>query len=119
VEPDIAVDFGREAVLTCLTLAAPVLIVAGVVAIVVGIVQSMTQIQDQAVSFIPKIVLIALTLAICLPWMADRLLEYSREHLEKPGFISTSVIPSSRETGVDNEDDAWQRTAEFRGDLRK
>ncbi len=121
METDIAVDFGRQAVLACLTLAAPVLIVAGVVAIVVGIIQSMTQIQDQAVSFIPKTVLIALTLLLCLPWMADRLLEYSRQLLERPAFVSTSAIstpgkiPTPVETDGDRADSPWQRTADARG----
>lgn len=90
MHPDIAVEFGREAVLTCLTLAAPMLIVGILVAVVVGILQSITQVQDQTVSFIPKVVLVAVTFLMFLPWLSDRFIDYSRELFLRPGFVSVS-----------------------------
>ena len=84
MQPETAIEFGREAILECLTLAAPILIVAVLAAIAIGIVQSMTQIQDQSISFIPKIVLVAVTILLCLPWLADHFSDYSREMFGKP-----------------------------------
>ena len=88
MNPEDAVDFGREAVMVCLTLAAPILVVGVIAATVIGVVQAMTQVQDQAVSFIPKIVLIAITFVLFLPWMTDRFVEYGREMLETPRFMT-------------------------------
>jgi len=82
-----AIEYGQEAVLTCLTLAAPILIVGIAIAVVMGILQSMTQVQDQTVSFVPKIVVIALTFLVCLPWCTERLVDYSREQLARPKFM--------------------------------
>ncbi len=99
MDPDIAVDFGREAVMLCLTLAAPVLIVGVVASIVIGIIQSATQIQDQAVSFIPKIALVGLTFVLCLPWMTERFVEYGRDLLEEPQFLK---IPATMNPAGDS-----------------
>ena len=105
---DEAVDFGREAILECLTLAAPVLIVAVLAAIAIGVLQSMTQIQDQSISFIPKIVLVAITILLCLPWLAEHFTDYSRELLSKPQFginhHSSSPPPDIRQSNAQTFD---------------
>lgn len=94
-----AIEYGQEAVLTCLTLVAPILIVGIAIAIVLGILQSMTQIQDQTVSFVPKIVLIAITFLFCLPWCTERIVDYSREQLERPKFMM-SVRPPTNDSSA-------------------
>ena len=86
MNPDYAVDIGREAIIECLTLAAPVLLVAVIAAVSIGVIQSMTQVQDQSISFIPKIVLVAITILLCLPWLAGHFTDYSRELFRKPQF---------------------------------
>ena len=96
MNPDFAVDFGREAILECLILAAPVLIVAVLVAVAIGVIQSMTQMQDQSISVIPKIVLVAITILFCLPWLADHFTDYSRELFRTPRFgIKTTLSRTS------------------------
>ena len=104
MNPDEAVDFGREAILECLTLAAPVLVVAVIAAVAIGVIQSMTQIQDQSISFIPKIVLVAVTILLCLPWLADHFTDYSRELFSKPQFeiklTRSAPLPDSAEQPV-------------------
>ena len=107
MNPDVVVEYGQEAALNSLTLIAPLLIVGILVAIVLGIMQSMTQIQDQTVSFVPKIVLIVLTFVLCLPWMTGRLVEYSKQLFEKPHLInvgsSESTMRSARESAAPND----------------
>ena len=88
MDPDRAIEIGQEAIMACLTLAAPFLLVGIVVAIVLGIIQSMTHTQDQTVSFVPKIILLGLTFIICLPWFSDRIVDYSRDWLESPRLMS-------------------------------
>ena len=88
MNPVDAIDFGREAIMVSLTVVAPILIVAVAAAIAIGIFQSATQMQDQSISFIPRIVLVAITIMICLPWMADHFVEYGRELFSKPHFVN-------------------------------
>ena len=49
------------------------------IGLVIGLVQALTQIQDQTVSFVPKIVMMALVLMICLPWLIQRMMTYSED----------------------------------------
>ena len=105
MNPDDAVDFGREAILECLTLAAPVLIVAVLVAIAIGVLQSMTQIQDQSISFIPKVVLVSITILLCLPWLTDHFTDYSRELFRKPQF----GIKFQSSTGINSNTRMYSR----------
>lgn len=98
-----AIELGQEAVMTCLTLVAPILIVGIAIAIVLGILQSMTQIQDQTISFVPKIVLIAVTFLVCLPWCTERIVEYSREQLQRPKFMSPVSPQASGKSSMSND----------------
>ena len=73
-----AIDLTREALFLILTLGAPVLITALVVGLVVSVLQAVTQIQEQTLSFVPKIIAVLLSLIIVGPWMMDRLVEFGR-----------------------------------------
>jgi flagellar biosynthetic protein FliQ len=72
-----ATDITREALFTALVIGAPVLLVGVVVALLTGILQALTQIQDQTISFVPKIVAVTVALGFCLPWLVERMVEYS------------------------------------------
>ncbi|MEX0936804.1 MAG: flagellar biosynthesis protein FliQ [Pirellulales bacterium] len=74
-----AIDLGREAILVTLLISSPVLVAGMVVGLGVGLLQALTQIQEQTVAFVPKIVAMVLTLSLVLPWLIDRVVEYSRE----------------------------------------
>ena len=72
-----ATELGREALSTALLVGAPVLCVGVLVGLLIGLVQALTQIQDQTISFVPKIVTMVLVLVLCLPWLIQRMLDYS------------------------------------------
>ncbi len=74
-----AIDLGREAIRVCLLIAAPLLATGLAAAIVIGLLQSVTQVQESSVAFIPKVVLMLLVLAFTLPWVGSQLVEYCRE----------------------------------------
>ncbi|MEM9411337.1 MAG: flagellar biosynthetic protein FliQ, partial [Planctomycetota bacterium] len=82
--PESAIEFGQEAILICLKVAAPILLVGVIVAIVVGLIQSLLQIQDQTISFVPKILMIGLTILIALPWISETMQEFSTEVFSQP-----------------------------------
>lgn len=67
--PEFVVDIGRQAIETTLSVAAPMLIVALVVGLVISIFQAATQINEQTMTFIPKIVGVFVTMLIFAPWM--------------------------------------------------
>lgn len=75
---DQAVELGRAAVMMGLLIGAPVLLTAIVVGLVVSIMQAVTQIQDQTLSFVPKIIAMFLAVLYLLPWILHHLMEYSK-----------------------------------------
>lgn len=67
----------QEAVMTILTVSAPLLIVALVIGVVVSVLQATTQINEQTLVFIPKIVGMLLMLVLLGGWMMTRLSDYT------------------------------------------
>lgn len=76
---DQAVELGRAAVMMTLLIGAPVMLTAIAVGLIISIFQAVTQIQDQTLSFVPKIVAMLLALLYLLPWTLQRMIEYSTE----------------------------------------
>ena len=87
--PNEAIDLVRDAIFMSLIVAAPLLLVGMVVGLGIGLIQALTQIQDQTVSTVPKLVAMTIAIIICLPWLTDRMLEYSRNlYREIPPHMS-------------------------------
>ncbi|MCC6951179.1 MAG: flagellar biosynthesis protein FliQ [Phycisphaerales bacterium] len=74
-----AVELVREALIITLKIAAPILLAGLVVGLVVSLLQSVTSIQDQTLSFVPKIVVMVVAAALLIPWVAQRLVDYASE----------------------------------------
>ena len=72
-----AVELARTAVMLTLLIGAPVMLMAVLVGLVISILQAVTQLQDQTLSFVPKIVAMLLTLLYVLPWAINQMVEYS------------------------------------------
>lgn len=72
-----AVALMNGAILQILVLSAPLLIIGVVVGLVISIFQATTSIQDQTISFVPKIVAIMAALIIFGPWMFSTLKQYT------------------------------------------
>jgi flagellar biosynthetic protein FliQ len=86
--PETVITIGRQALEMTLMLAAPLLITALAVGLIVGIFQAATQINEMTLSFIPKLLAMAAVLALTGPWMLRHLVEYSRALIESiPGMI--------------------------------
>jgi len=73
------IDLTRQAMVICLTIGAPVLIVGMLAGLLIGFLQALTQVQDQTVSFVPKLLAMAIALAFTLPWIMQKLVSYSTE----------------------------------------
>jgi flagellar biosynthetic protein FliQ len=76
MSPGLAVQLVTRAMMMALMVAAPLLITALLVGVLVSLVQALTQIQEQTLTFIPKLIAVALVLMLCLPWMIRQLVQY-------------------------------------------
>ncbi len=76
---DVAVDLCRSATVISLLIAAPVLACAVIVGLVISILQAVTQLQDQTISFVPKIIAMAAVLVLILPWAVSQMTNYSSD----------------------------------------
>ena len=86
---DSVIELGREAMMLTLTLAGPILVVALLVGAAAGFFQAVTQIQDSTISLVPKILAVFVTLAVSLPWLVERMLEFSQRMFgTMPTFLS-------------------------------
>jgi flagellar biosynthetic protein FliQ len=77
MDPQEAINLGREALWTALIIGSPVLVAGMIVGLVVGLFQTLTQIQEQSVAFVPKIIVMLLVLSAALPWLIAQMLQYT------------------------------------------
>ena len=74
--PELVLTFGRQGLETLLAAAAPILLVALAVGLLVSVMQALTQINEATLSFLPKLVAIAATLMLAGPWILALLVDY-------------------------------------------
>ena len=74
---DVVINVSMQAMQLAFMVAMPLLLVALVVGLVVSVFQAVTQIQEQTLTFIPKIVAMGLVLVVAGPWMLDQMLVYA------------------------------------------
>ena len=72
-----ATDLLRDAMLVTLVIIGPILAIGMVVGLVISLVQAVTQIQEPTLAFVPKIFAMAIAVVLVMPWMFQRLLEYT------------------------------------------
>ena len=79
MDPQDAIDLGREALWTVLLIGSPVLVAGMIVGLVISLFQTLTQIQEQSVVFVPKLIVMLLVLSVTLPWLIARMLQYTTD----------------------------------------
>jgi flagellar biosynthesis protein FliQ len=78
MELDAAMELGRTAFWMTLTIASPILLIGLVVGLSIALFQAVTQLQEQSLAFVPKIAAMVVAAAIFIPWIADRMIEYTK-----------------------------------------
>lgn len=73
----LVIDLSRDAIMTALMVAAPMLLIALGVGLLVSIIQSVTQIQEQTLAFVPKLVLVGGAFIVGMPWLLQILIQYT------------------------------------------
>jgi flagellar biosynthetic protein FliQ len=69
----------RQTLLLAMVISAPMLVMGLVVGLVISILQAVTQIQEQTLSFIPRIVAMVVSAIVLMPWISHRLMTYAME----------------------------------------
>ena len=87
MSPEQVIHVGRQAVETVLLTAAPMLIAAMVIGLLISIFQAATQINEQTMTFIPKIVAVFVTLLIFGPWIIELRVTFTTGILEQIATI--------------------------------
>jgi flagellar biosynthesis protein FliQ len=72
-----AMDLARYTMVLVMQLSAPVLVIGMVVGLIISLLQAVTQLQEQTLSFVPKMIIMAVAAVIFLPWMTTKILEFS------------------------------------------
>jgi len=78
---DTVIQLATQALLVSLKVSMPFLLAGLVVGVVVSVFQAVTQIQEQTLSFIPKIIVTGAVMALAGPWMLNQLLLYTHDLL--------------------------------------
>ncbi len=86
--PDSALTLTRDAMWLALQLAAPLLVASLLVGVLVGLLQAATQINEMTLSFIPKLLTMAVVALLVGPWMLQLLIDFTRRLFEQiPSLI--------------------------------
>lgn len=80
---ELAVDFFRQLILTSLLLVAPTLLTTIGVGLVVSLIQSVTSIQEQTLTFVPKLLAVAAVLLVTSHWMVRTLMEFCTTFIQR------------------------------------
>jgi flagellar biosynthesis protein FliQ len=89
VDQDTVISLATRAMTLAIEVAGPLLLVGLVIGLVVSVFQAVTQIQEQSLSFIPKVVGLAALIVILGPWMLGQLVNYAENlYTSIPSLIS-------------------------------
>ncbi|MFC5524810.1 flagellar biosynthesis protein FliQ [Rhodanobacter ginsengisoli] len=80
--PESIMEFGQHALYVAMLVAAPLLLTALAVGLLIGVIQAATQINEMTLSFIPKLIAMALVGLITGPWMLRVLVQFTRQLIQ-------------------------------------
>ena len=83
MNPELAAELMKTMVFHAVMLAAPILITGMVIGLAVSLFQAVTSIQEQSLTFVPKVLGVVTVLVLLLPWTIRSLIEFTRAIIEK------------------------------------
>ncbi|MHB1023755.1 MAG: flagellar biosynthetic protein FliQ [Acidobacteriaceae bacterium] len=75
--PDQAAELGRQLLIEALILSAPVLLAAAAISLLLSVLQTLTSIQEQTLTAVPRLAVVAVAGLIAMPWFVRRLMAYT------------------------------------------
>ncbi|GAA3666040.1 flagellar biosynthesis protein FliQ [Microbacterium marinilacus] len=87
--PEAVLDIGMQGLIVAAKLAAPLLVTALVVGFAISLLQSITQVQEVTLSFVPKVVAVGIALLVCGNWMIAEIIAFTNEMFGRiPSLLS-------------------------------
>jgi flagellar biosynthesis protein FliQ len=81
-------DLTRDALWMTLLLSGPIMAVALVVGLLISVVQTVTSVQEQTLTFVPKLIAVGMTILVLMSWMIQQMLRYTTELFRSlPGLV--------------------------------
>jgi flagellar biosynthesis protein FliQ len=88
MDQDTVVNLATQAMMLALKIAGPILLLGLIIGLLVSIFQAVTSIQEQSLSFIPKVVGVAVLIVVLGPWMLDQLVGYAQNlYMSIPSLV--------------------------------
>jgi len=81
--PETAIEILRSLITLCLVVLSPIVITAIIVGVLVSLLQAITSIQEQTLSFVPKLAAVGLLLMFAAPWMLQQLMQFTIAYLTR------------------------------------
>jgi flagellar biosynthesis protein FliQ len=87
--PEFSVELIKGMLFQAVTLAAPILLTVMVIGLAISLFQAVTSIQEQTLTFVPKVLGVVALLVILLPWMLRTMIEFTRAVIERiPSMVN-------------------------------
>ncbi|MDJ0751505.1 MAG: flagellar biosynthesis protein FliQ [Woeseiaceae bacterium] len=87
--PETVTTIGQQALWVTMLIAAPMLVSALAVGLLIGMIQAATQINEMTLSFIPKLLVLVISIVVAGPWMLRVIVNYTQQLMEQiPSLIS-------------------------------
>jgi flagellar biosynthetic protein FliQ len=83
-----AVELGQQTVWIALLLSAPILLTGLAIGLICGLAQALTQVHDPSLSLAPRILGVGLVVLVGLPWLIERLVDFSRDVLSQSPMMA-------------------------------
>lgn len=87
MNPELAIDFFKTTVMFALYIVAPFLVVTLVVGLLMSLAQSVTSLQEQTLTFVPKLLALAALMLILTPWLLRSLSEFTISTISRMGTL--------------------------------
>lgn len=88
MESQTVLEVSKGAIMTLLIITSPIMLVALAIGLIIALFQALTSIQEMTLTFVPKIILVFVTIILLANWMGDNLATYSRGLYEKIATIN-------------------------------
>jgi flagellar biosynthesis protein FliQ len=76
--PDMVAELLRQLMREAMILSAPILVIAALLSLVLSLVQTLTSLQDQSLTSVPRLIAVAVVLLVGMPWFLSRMTQYTR-----------------------------------------
>jgi flagellar biosynthetic protein FliQ len=102
MNPESVIDLSREAIQVCMMIGGPLLAVSLVVGLLIGLTQAVTQVHDQSISTVPKILIVLMVVGLALPWFSEVMMDFSKDVFGTPMM----AVSSSRNSTTDQAEES-------------